>query len=113
MNGQKKKEIILISAMILVSLVLIVVMRLSDGGTKVRVTVGGKEYGIYNLSKDTEIEIISDGGINVLRIENGQASVISASCPDKICVNMYPLSDEVPGIIVCLPNEVIVELVDE
>ena len=39
--------------------------------------------------------------------------MISATCPDKICVNMFPISEEVQGVIVCLPNEVIVELKEE
>lgn len=113
MNKQKKKEIIIIAAMLLVAVIMIVMMKFANGGTKVLVTIGGKEYGTYSLNRDTEVEIVSPGGTNVLKIENGSASIISATCPDKICVNMYPISEEVPGIIVCLPNEVIVELTDE
>ena len=39
--------------------------------------------------------------------------MIAATWPDKICVNMFLISEEVPGAIVCLPNEVIVELKEE
>lgn len=113
MKGQNKKEAIIIIGMILVAVALIFIMKGAMGGTKVVVTVGGEEYGVYDLYKDTEVEIKSAKGINVLKIENGQASIISADCPDKICVNTYPISEETPGIIVCLPHEVIVELRDK
>ena len=109
----RKLEIILIAAMLLVGVLMIVVMSFAKGGTKVVVSAGGEEYGVYSLHKNREIEIKSEEGINILKIENGQANMISATCPDKICVNMFPISEEVPGAIVCLPNEVIVELKEE
>lgn len=109
----RKLEIILIAAMLLVGVLMIVVMSFAKGGTKVVVSVDGEEYGVYSLHKNREIEIKSEEGINILKIENGQANMISATCPDKICVNMFPISEEVPGAIVCLPNEVIVELKEE
>ena len=109
----RKLEIILIAAMLLVGVLMIVVMSFAKGGTKVVVSVDGEEYGVYSLHKNWEIEIKSEEGINILKIENGQANMISATCPDKICVNMFPISEEVPGAIVCLPNEVIVELKEE
>ena len=109
----RKLEIILIAAMLLVGVLIIVVMSFAKGGTKVVVSVDGEEYGVYSLHKNREIEIKSEEGINILKIENGQANMISATCPDKICVNMFPISEEVPGAIVCLPNEVIVELKEE
>lgn len=110
---RKKLEIILIAAMLLIGVLMIVVMNFAKGGTKVVVSVGGNEYGTYSLHKNREIEIKSDEGSNILKIENGQANMISATCPDKICVNMFPISEEVPGVIVCLPNGVIVELKEE
>ena len=110
---RKKLEIILIATMLLVGVLMIVVMSFAKGGTKVVVSVGGNEYGTYSLHKNREIEIKSDEGSNILKIENGQANMISATCPDKICVNMFPISEEVPGVIVCLPNGVIVELKEE
>ena len=109
----RKLEIILIAALLLVGVLMIVVMSFAKGGTKVVVSVGGEEYGVYSLHKNREIEIKSEEGINILKIENGQANMISATCPDKICVNMFPISKEVPGAIVCLPNKVIVELKEE
>lgn len=113
MSGNRKKEAVIIIVMVLVAAIAIFLMRFVNRGTRVVVTVAGQEYGSYSLSKDIEVEIKSESGLNVLKIENGRASVISATCPDKICVNTYPISNEMPGVIVCLPNEVVVELKEE
>lgn len=114
MKNRSKKEWILILTMLIIAASVIGLMNFSGkmfgANASVVVSVDGKEYGIYDLSKNQEIEIVSGHGTNVLKIENGQANMISASCPNQICVNMQPLTDDVPGVIVCLPNEVIVEL---
>lgn len=113
MNKQNRKEIIIVSLMVIVAAIIILVMRNIKGGSKVVVTVGGEEYGTYNLNKNQEIEILSANGINILKIEDGEVRVISASCPDQICVNMSPLKEDMIGLIVCLPNEVVIELNEE
>lgn len=48
-----------------------------------------------------------DGVGNLLVISGGKASVISADCPDKICVGMPDISDE-DECIVCMPNKLII-----
>lgn len=113
MNKQIKKEILIIAAMILTAMIVIAVMRISEKGNRIVVFADDKEYGTYNLNIDREIEIKSESGVNILKIENGQARMISASCPDKICVHMSPLSKDTVGLIVCLPNRVVVEVKEE
>lgn len=113
MDKQKKKEIVLIASMILVSLIVIIVLRFTGGGSKVVVSVNGEEWGTYDLNKNQTIEISTDFGTNVFEIKDGNVDMISATCPDKICVNTYPISEELPGVIVCLPNLVIVEIREE
>lgn len=112
MKNRNKKECIIIGAMLILAIAVIMIMRFAVGTNKayVVVSVGGSEYGTYDLRENQEIEIHSEKGINILKIENGQARMIEASCPDKICMGMTPLEGDVPGVIVCLPNEVIVEL---
>ena len=44
-------------------------------------------------------------------IENGKADMISADCPDKLCVNQHAISSN-GETIVCLPNKVVVEVED-
>lgn len=66
-----------------------------------------------DLSKDTQIVIEGyNGGTNTLVIENGQAYILDASCPDKVCIYQGKISR--PGeMIVCLPNLMIAKIVGE
>ena len=71
----------------------------------IKITVDGKEYGTYSLSKDQTIKI---NDTNVCEIKNGQARMISAECPDHLCMKQKAI-DEKGGTIVCLPNKVVIE----
>ena len=73
----------------------------------ITVTVNGDVYGTYSLSKDQEISI---GKTNRLVIQDGEADMIEADCPDQICVDHKAISKNKESI-VCLPNKVIVEVV--
>ena len=76
-------------------------------GDSVRVSVDGEIYGEFALDEDRRVQIISEGGYNILVIENGYAYVESASCPDGICAAHRPISRDGESI-VCLPNKVVV-----
>ena len=73
------------------------------------VTVDGVEYGSYRLDESQEVKI---NGTNRLTIADGEASMTYAQCPDQICVQTPPASDE-HDMIVCLPNKVIVEILKQ
>lgn len=73
----------------------------------ITVTMNGQLVGTYSLKQDQEIPI---GETNYLVIEDGQADMIEADCPDQICVNHKSISKN-GETIVCLPNKVIVEVV--
>ena len=63
----------------------------------------------YNTLKKKEFIFI--GGIlitNVCEIKDGQARMISAQCPDHLCMKQKAI-DEKGGTIVCLPNKVVIE----
>lgn len=80
-------------------------------GSRVRITVDGAEYGVYDLDADQEIPIKINGEVtNTLVIENGIADMTSADCPDKLCVNQKAIS-ATGETIVCLPNKVVVEVI--
>lgn len=99
---------------ILVALFLcFVLFRLFAGGqgAYVKVTVDGDIYGNYPLQSEQTVEIEIDGTVtNVLRIDSGEADMISADCPDKLCVHQRAISRQ-KETIVCLPNKVVVEVV--
>lgn len=105
----KKNDFILIAAILLVAgAVFLLYQSFEEQGSGfVKVTVDGELYGTYSLEKNQEIKI---NDTNHLLIQDGQADVTWADCPDKICVNQKAISASKESII-CLPNQVIVEIV--
>lgn len=102
----KKKECFFILGILLLAGILWVGMRLSRKESEIiRITVDGKEYGIYPLSEN---QIISIGDTNVCQIKDGKAFMIEASCPDHLCMEQNAV-DKTGGTIVCLPNKVVIE----
>lgn len=82
-----------------------------DVGDTVKVTVDGKIYGTYSLNRDETVEIIDDVGkiTNILMIEANHADIVSADCPDELCVKQAAISHN-GETIVCLPNKVVVSI---
>ncbi len=74
----------------------------SDAMVTVRTPAGDA---VYPLNKDGVFSL--NGGTNTLVIENGEAWVSEAQCPDKICMGMGKISKD-GEFIACLPNEVII-----
>lgn len=87
---------------------LVLFLTRTDGDT-VKILVDGKLFGEYPLSQDTSVEIKSENGVNILEIKDGKADMLSADCPDGICVEHRPVSCGGESII-CLPNKVVVEV---
>ncbi len=69
------------------------------------VTLDGEEVGRYPLNRDGTFPL--NGGSNILVIENGEAWVSEANCPDKICMGMGKISRN-GEFIACLPNLLII-----
>lgn len=103
----KKREIILGVCICIAAGILLVLFTSGNASaySGIRITVDGKEYGEYNLSTDQEIKI---GETNICRIESGSVKMIYADCPDQLCIHQNPI-DENGGVIVCLPNKVVIE----
>ena len=111
-----RNDIILISVIVIISVALLLIWKLvylkgqdTDSDACVEVTIDGRAYGTYPLSKDDTIEIKNgDGDItNTLVIKGGVADMTSADCPDHLCVKKKAISKEGESII-CLPNKVVV-----
>ena len=104
----KKKEIILFGGIFLIALISWIAMTLlqksRDYGS-IRIVMEGAEFGNYSLSED---QIIKIGDTNICEIRDHQASMIEAQCPDGICKEMGPITEN-GGMITCLPNQVIIE----
>lgn len=76
-------------------------------GNTVEVRVDGELVAEYSLSRDIRVEIEGIGGVNILVIRDGMASVEYADCPDKICAAHSPIYRSGESI-ACLPHRVIV-----
>ena len=102
----KKKDLILIGVILAVILISVLVISLvKKDGDYVIVRVDGNEVARYDLSVDGQYEL--NGGTNILRIEGGKAYLVSANCPDHLCVNQGKI-DQSGETITCLPNRLTV-----
>ena len=101
----KKRDILLAGGIVLVALVMLLVMHVTGEtkGDQVQITVNGEIYGTYPLEKDQTIEVTEGEFHNVIRIEDGQAYMEEADCPDGYCKEQ--------GRIVCLPHKLVVEVI--
>lgn len=80
-----------------------------------RITQNGKlvrEIDLSSLSIPELIQLRDEGGTvhNVIQVEAGRICMREADCPDQVCVNQGWISDSALPI-VCLPNQVIIEIV--
>ena len=105
MNMKKSDKILAAVVLVLAAVSGIWLYVSQTTGHYVVVEVDGEEYGSYDLSEEQIVEI---GETNRLEIKDGKASMISADCPDQLCVHMTSISRS-HELIVCLPNKVTVE----
>ena len=109
----KKKAYIrdlLIAGILLIAAVLLLYFRdrqdrETGNAAEAVVTLDGEEVGRYPLNRDGTFPL--NGGSNILVIENGEAWVSEANCPDKICMGMGKISRN-GEFIACLPNLLII-----
>ncbi len=100
------KDLILIAVVVVLILASFLVVNLiKEEGDYVVVRIDGIEVARYDLSKDDEYTL--NGGTNVLRIEGGKAYLVSATCPDHLCVKQGKI-DQSGETITCLPNRLTV-----
>lgn len=110
----KKADVILLSAAIAAALIFYLIIRAGSGrGDVAVVTVDGQYYAQYPLDTDTDVIIPGAAGLdNELVIKNGVADIVSADCPDKLCVKQKAINLD-GETLVCLPNKVVVEIKSE
>jgi hypothetical protein len=83
-----------------------------SGGTGVEVYASNKIVGRYSLQQDRLVEVSGPLGKTIVQIKDGRARINSSPCPNKICVHMGEFGTE-GGILVCVPNEVVVRVGNE
>lgn len=60
----------------------------------------------------SSVTIETDGGYNIIAMENGEVFMTEADCRDQICVQHKKIS-KVGETIVCLPHKLVVEIVGD
>ncbi len=105
----KNDVILIVGLLLLTAAAALALFLFRTPGDTVTVTVNGTLFGEYSLSENRKVEIKSGDGYNLLVIEDGQAYVWEASCPDGICAAHRPIQNDGESII-CLPNKVVVEV---
>ena len=115
-NRKLKNDVVLAVVITLLATAgLLLFNLLKTQGDYVSVKINGEEKYRYSLSENVDTVIYTgenNNQENRLIIENNQAYVVSANCPDKICVGHRPVSN-VNESIVCLPHKVVVEIVSD
>lgn len=109
----RKADLLLLAAALVFGAVLAAVLLLRSPGGTVQVRVAGAVTAGYPLDVDASYTITgADGGTNLLVIEDGAARIEEASCPDGVCVHTGRIRRNGQSI-VCLPNQVVVEIVSD
>lgn len=106
-----KNDIILIGALLLISLFLFLLPRLSKENPSLKEVVvlqAGEETGRYKLTENNTITIKGqDESYNLLLIHEGRARITDADCPDQLCVRQKDISRNGESII-CLPHQMVI-----
>lgn len=102
---RKFREIIIFVSIIVIMLLAVLVIKNTNNGNTVKISVDGEVLYTLPLDVDREIELPH----NTVIIENGKVWVSSADCENQICVNTLAV-DSSGGAIICLPNKVAVEV---
>lgn len=103
----KKRDLVIIAVALIAALAIYFFAH--GDSDKVSVYSDGKLWGEFSLSENAVIDI---NGTNTLKIENGKAYMISATCPDKLCIKQGEIDSD-GGAIICLPNRVSAEVKGE
>ena len=104
-------DLILIASLLLISLLSVGALLLfRKEGKSVRIEQNGRTVAVYSLYQNGEYPL--NGGSNILIIENGEAFIKEADCPDKTCVKRGKIKHAGQSA-VCLPNKVSVTVIGE
>ena len=113
---KKQSTWIILTALVLLAAAGIwIALRFFGGGSTARITLDGREVRRIDLSavaESYEFDVESAEGVNRIRVEPGRLSVISADCPDGVCVAHGALSRS-GSPIVCLPHRLVIEILRE
>ena len=100
----KKKDIILIAAVLAISLISLAAIKMTQKD--------GKEVYKTSIKKDQIYQIPEKNGTNVMQIKDGKVTMKKADCKDQICAD-HKAIEKSGETIVCLPHKVVIEIQSE
>lgn len=105
----KRADLILLLATLAIAGAIALALRASSpAGAYAVVYVDGVESARYPLDKDAEETLQGfDGGFNALVVQDGEAYIRDADCPDRICVREGRIGKNGQSVI-CLPHRIVV-----
>ena len=114
MNRNTKLILILLAGAALLSALAVVLPRRGEAHPVARITLDGdliQEIDLEQVGASFTFTVTGEEGLtNTILVEQGRIRVEAADCPDQICVRQGFISDgTVP--IVCLPNQLVIEIV--
>lgn len=102
---------VIFAAVVIIGLLLYIVIG-GSGGSVAVISLDGEEYERIDLSRVEEpydIVIKTKYGTNVIHVQPGAIGVVSADCPDKVCVNRGSITGG--GIpIACVPHRLMISI---
>ncbi|MEG1529157.1 MAG: NusG domain II-containing protein [Clostridia bacterium] len=108
-NIFKKGDIILL-VILIVSIVLTIVFAVRRDAQFVEIYIDGKLSYQLDINIDDQIEIL-DGKMTI-KVQNKKVWVAHSDCREQLCVQSQAITSG-GGMIVCLPNKVVVKLVSK
>lgn len=107
----KKADVVLFFILLVFGITLSVLsFSTAETGKNAQISVDGKLYGTYSLSKDQVIEIKQKDSINKITIKDGHVQMSYSSCKNQVCVHDGIISKTNQSI-VCLPNRIMIQIV--
>lgn len=109
----KKRDLIIIAALLVCAGALYLVSQISLGGaaaSTIVVTQDGKEVLRRPLAVENTYEIAQeDGSLNVIAVKDGAVFMQEANCRDGLCIRQGKMRNAAKTI-VCLPHKIVVQL---
>ena len=113
MSKGNKIAVTALAALVLICAAVMLLRGVFTSGNRIAVVyLNGevvREIELDKITEPLEFDITADGHTNCVRAEQGRIRMLSADCPDKVCVNQGWIDNgAVP--IVCLPHKVTIEI---
>ena len=119
----KKRDLIIVAVVLLIAVAGMAAVRLLTPNTSTgtaKILVGSYVYKEVSLDEDQIIEVNQGNGtINHVEVKDGAINMLDSTCPDQQCVDQGEITMDnyeqriLRNWIICLPNQVTIELVLE